>query len=77
MVPFDWKRELDRRNHQVLLAGQPIAIHCHHYNINLQKTLEDNLGEEGIRLIYRSAEEAIYHSLNSLLAQYLEIKTST
>ena len=51
MVTFDWKGELDRRGHQVLLSGQPIAIHCHHYNINLQKTLEDSLGEEGIRLI--------------------------
>jgi hypothetical protein len=75
MVPFDWKRELDRRDHQVLLAGQPIAIHCHHYNINLQKTLEDTLGEEGIHLIYQSAEEAIYCSLKPLLAQYGEIKT--
>ena len=75
MVSFDWKRELDRRNHQVVLFGQPIAIHCHHYNINLQKTLEDTLGEEGIRLIYQSAEEAIYCSLKTLLAQYREIKT--
>jgi len=75
MVTFDWKRKLDRRDHQVVLSGQPIAIHCHHYNINLQKTLEDTLGEEGIRLIYRSAEEAVYNSLKSLLAQYREIKT--
>jgi hypothetical protein len=75
MVTFNWKRELERRDNQVVLSGQPIAIHCHHYNINLQKTLEDTLGEEGVRLIYRSAEEAIYHSLKSLLAQYHEIKT--
>ncbi len=47
MVAFDWKRELDRRDNQVVLSGQPIAIHCHHYNINLQKTLEDTLGQEG------------------------------
>ena len=75
MVHLNWKRELDRRDHQVLLSGQPIAIHCHHYNINLQKTLEDTLGDEGIRLIYQSAEEAVYMSLKTLLAQYREIKT--
>ena len=75
MVTFDWKRELDRKDHQVVLSGQPIAIHCHHYNINLQKTLEDTLGDEGIRLIYQSAEVAVYMSLKTLLAQYREIKT--
>lgn len=75
MVTFDWKRELGRRDHQVVLSGQPIAIHCHHYNINLQKTLEDTLGDEGIRLIYQSAEEAVYMSLKTLLAQYREIRT--
>ena len=75
MVSIDWKRELDRRDHQVVLSGQPVAIHCHHYNINLQKTLEDTLGEEGSRLIYQSAEEAVYNSFKSLLAQYREIKT--
>lgn len=75
MVTFDWKRELNRRDHQVVFAGQPIAIHCHHYNINLQKTLEETLGREGVRLIYESAEAAVYNSFKPLLAQYREIKT--
>jgi hypothetical protein len=75
MSTFDWKRELHRKDHQVILADQPIAIHCHHYNINLQKTLEDSLGDEGIALIYRSAEKAAYDSLKPLLEQYREIKT--
>jgi hypothetical protein len=75
MATFDWKRELNRHDHRVVLSGQPIAIHCHHYNINLQKTLEDALGEKGVRLIYRSAEDATYHSLKALLEQYGEIRT--
>lgn len=75
MVSFDWKKELARRDHKVVLSGQPIAIHCHHYNINLQKTLEDTLGEEGIKLIYRSSEEAIYCALQPMLDQYREIRT--
>ena len=75
MVTFDWKRELKRHDHQFVLSGQPIAIHCHHYNISLQKILEDTLGEEGMRLICQSAEDATYHSLNALLEQYREIRT--
>jgi hypothetical protein len=76
MPMYDWKRELDRRDHQVVLSGQPIAIHCHHYNINLQKTLEDTLGQEGVQLIYQSAEEAAYDGLKPLLSQYSGIKTA-
>jgi hypothetical protein len=75
MVTFDWKQELARHGSQLVLSGQPIVIHCHHYNINLQKTLEDTLGEKGLRLIYRSAEDATYHGLKALLAQYREIRT--
>jgi hypothetical protein len=75
MLTFDWKRELIRHNHQLVLSGQPIAIHCHHYNINLQKTLETTLGEEGIQLIYQSAEDATYHGISALLEQYREIRT--
>lgn len=75
MPTIDWKRELDRKDHQVVLSGQPIAIHCHHYNINLQQTLEETLGEEGIRLIYQSAEEAAYHSLKPMIKRYRRIKS--
>ncbi len=75
MVTLGVKREIDRRGHHVVLSGRPVAIHCHHYNINLQKTLEDTLGEEGVRLIYQSAEEAIFDDLTALLDQYREIRT--
>lgn len=74
-MSFDWKRELDRQEHRVVLSGQPVAIHCHHYNINLHKTLEDTLGQEGVRLIFQSAEEALYYGIQEVLAQYTEIRT--
>ncbi|MEJ2285101.1 MAG: 4-vinyl reductase, partial [Desulfobacterales bacterium] len=61
--------------HQVILSGQPAAMHCHHYNINLQKTIEDNLGNEGVELLFRSVEEACYTSIQHLLNQYPQIKT--
>ena len=75
MVPFDWKSELARKGHKVILSGQPVAMHCHHYNINLQKTIEDNLGREGIGLLFRSAEEASNQSFKHLIDQYPQIKT--
>jgi len=73
---FNWKNELNRDEDKVVLAGQPIAMHCHHYNINLQKTLEDTLGQEGGRLVYHSAEKAIYAGFVPLMKQYRELKTT-
>lgn len=72
---FDWKSELTRKGHRVVLSGQPITMHCHHYNINLQKTLEDTLGEKGIELLYRSVEQANYHGFQSIQQRYTQIKT--
>ncbi len=75
MTLFDWKSELARKGHRVVLSGQPITMHCHHYNINLQKTLEDTLGDEGVQLLFDSVEQANYHGLKSLFSQYTQIKT--
>ncbi len=72
---FDWQSELNRDGHRVVISGQPIAMHCHHYNINLQKTLEETLGEEGVALLYRAVEETNYHSLQHLFNQYKKIRT--
>lgn len=75
MTGFRWEKELHRKGHMVLFSGQPFAMHCHHYNINLQKTLEDTLGQEGIELIYTSAEEANHANLTYLFGQYPMLKT--
>ena len=75
MALFDWQSELAREGHKVILSGQPVAMHCHHYNINLQKTIEDNLGSEGVGLLFKSAEEASYLSFQDLFNQYRQIKT--
>ena len=75
MTIFDWQSELNRDGHRVVISGQPIAMHCHHYNINLQKTLEETLGNEGVGLLYRSVEETNYHSLQHLFNQYKKIRT--
>ena len=72
---IDWRKELSRDGQRVILSGLPIAMHCHHYNINLHKTLEETLGPEGIALIYDAAEESSYTAFKSFLNQYQRIKT--
>lgn len=74
-MPTDWRSKLAREGHRVFLSGLPIAMHCHHYNINLQKTVEETLGEAGEKLLYRAAEEASFANFQSFLKQYKQIKT--
>ena len=75
MKHIDWRSELAREGHRVILSGLPIAMHCHHYNINLHKMVEDTLGEEGIQLLVEAAEMVSYYGFQSLLKQYKRIKT--
>ncbi len=72
---LDWQSELTRDGHRVILSGLPIAMHCHHYNINLQKMLEDTLGDEGVALLIKAVEEATYLGFQSILRQYSRIRT--
>jgi len=74
-MPDEWRTKLAREGHRVILSGLPIAMHCHHYNINLQKMLEDTLGEEGIRLLYQVAEAVTYSGFQSYLSQHKPIRT--
>lgn len=75
MLAFNWQQELGREGHRVVFSGQAFAMHCHHYNINLQKTLEDTLGDQGVDLLYRSAEAANFANFSYLLSQYRQLKT--
>lgn len=72
---LDWRKELTRDGSRITLSGLHMAMHCHHYSINLQKMLEDTLAEEGVRLIFHSAEEATYGGARSLMEQFSPIRT--
>ncbi len=67
---IDWRSELTRENHGLFLCGLPIAMHCHHYSINLQKTLEDALGESGAELLFEAAERASYKGFYAFFKKY-------
>lgn len=64
-----------RKGHEIFLSGLPIALHCHHYNMNLQKTLESSLGDEGALLIYQAAEESSYFGFTSFLMHHPQINS--
>lgn len=75
MSELKWADELGRKGHQVVLVGESIAMHCHHYNVNLQKMLEDHLGPEGIRILVSAAEAASHSGFRSMLKQYPLVTT--
>ncbi len=75
MALIKWEKDLTRKGGQVLLSSLPIAMHCHHYNINLQAMLEETFGEIGIDLMCRSAEEATYSMFREYFKRYPNIKT--
>jgi hypothetical protein len=76
MVGINWKSELEREGHRVVLSGEPIAINSHYYNIYFQKMLEDNFAAEGAKIIYQAAEKASYTGFLSFIKQYRRLKTA-
>jgi hypothetical protein len=72
---INWSEKIARNGHEISLSGLPIALHCHHYNMNLQKTLESSLGSDGTLLLYEAAEESSYAKFTSFLMHHSKIKT--
>jgi predicted hydrocarbon binding protein len=72
---IDWQDKLKRVDNRVALFDIPIAMHCHHYNINLEKMLEDILGKEGVQLMYRAAEESNHTAFKIMLEEFQRIRS--
>ncbi len=72
---IDWFNKLKREDNRLVLCGIPIAMHCHHYNINLQKMLEETLDAEGVACMLAAAERSSYAMFQGILAEYPGIKT--
>ncbi len=75
MMTINWPEKIAREGHRIFLSGLPIAMHCHHYNINLQKTLEESLGDDGIELLYQASLQSNYDGFRSFLEDHLQLKT--
>lgn len=51
------------------LGGRRIVAHCNHYNVFLQRTIEDGLKERAPRLLVAAGTEAARHMLEGLERQ--------
>jgi hypothetical protein len=58
--------DLDRS--VVTLGGRRLVLHCHHYNVFLQRTIEDGLKERAPLLLTAAAVEASRSTLGALSA---------
>ena len=45
----------DKERNVLTVANQPVVLHCNHYNMFLQQSIEDLLGEERARVLQISA----------------------
>jgi len=52
--------EFDSANNTIALDGDPVSLHCHHYNCGLLKTIEDIPGIDGPALFARTAAEEVF-----------------
>lgn len=50
------------------LGGARVVFHCHHYNVFLQRSIEDALGADAIELQREAAAEAARGMLTALFA---------
>lgn len=59
--------ELREAQGSFLSAGEPLVFHCHHYNIALQKTIEECLPESAPEVLTDAATEVAHAQLSAIL----------
>lgn len=59
----------DREAGALTLGGSRLVFHCHHYNVFLQRSLEDALGERAVRIQRAAACETARTTLERVFAQ--------
>jgi hypothetical protein len=61
--------ELRKGTGAFLVGGEPLVFHCHHYNLALQRSIEDGLGVEvAQKLFARVAMEVAHPQMRTVLA---------
>jgi hypothetical protein len=58
--------QFDAAKNITSIAGNRIVFHCHHYNVFLQRTIEEALGEGAVSVQRRAAVEASRRLLEDL-----------
>lgn len=59
----------DDRTGESILFGQAMVFHCHHYNVFLQRTIEDPSYIDGKTLLINASEEVVFTQMRDYLAQ--------
>jgi predicted hydrocarbon binding protein len=59
----------DAERNITTLGGRRIVFHCHHYNVFLQRTIDEALGAEAIEIQRRAAKESARMMLGDLFAK--------
>lgn len=59
----------DDRSGEAMLFGQPMVFHCHHYNVVLQRTIEDPAYIDGKSLLVNAAEEVAFAQMRECFDQ--------
>lgn len=54
---------------EIVLGGQRLVFHCHHYNVALQRSLEDALGPRAVEIQRLAAAETARLALASVFAE--------
>jgi predicted hydrocarbon binding protein len=61
--------EFDASRNLLTLGGSQLVFHCHHYNLHLQRTVDEALGADAGRALQRSAAgESARRMLSALFA---------
>lgn len=55
---------------QIHLAGEPMVIHCNHYNRFLQMVVEGCQSIDGVGLQLQAAQEVVYRQLSALFSSH-------
>ena len=65
----------DKEKNILTIGGQPVVLHCHHYNMFLQQSIADLIGEENARnLQISSAQKVISKVYDNLKPSFSDPK---
>ncbi len=68
MAKYAWSKYLRRHPELQFISffGEPVVLHCHHFNLFLQQTIEDPPYVDGEWILYRNAYETSYALLQNI-----------
>lgn len=67
----------NRLDNERSIEEKPVVYHCHHYNIALQKTIEDTRAVDGITILKNSAREVAYEQFKQAFMNHSELTSES